>query len=739
MNKNFRFLALTAMAGMAATAAMAAPTGVYPAYAENFNALAKVEDAGVFTSKSGAGLWSLVSPEEGNKAFQFYNTTNARNFYMFWGTEGWDYANSKDAGTNNFYMSMDLTITVGDDVKGVDKKTGEFNQRNTEFCVFTEPDASHPTFTKNSGNGNFTVKATNEDGSYKYDWQGSNDNWLFDLTELINKDEAGNCISKTNPIFAVNGDSSHVFQHTDGASYFLELTIDTVARKVSYLLTNKTDGTTALKGVRDIPAGVYQLPTGIYCNAGRYKSNLTFDNIMVGKAVDKQVPQTPSIAYSTQDAVFGTRRGFQIYCLEGETMYYEFRNGATGENLDGIEGPGTLDFSTIGELNENIVFVTNSGTLAAWTQIGADKSKEILIDVVCEEVVLPTPVCEIVGVKDGYAKSYQVTIDNSSIVTNPNIMFEYTFTDANGESVTVPNNASGTIIELDKKGTLKLTSMLYGFTNSATITVENNIEYECTKVIDFEHMTPEQMEAKGFVQQEDWVGPYSEPDNKNRWVQIGFAMPVNVCSNGVDTVIYHIVSGQEYVDPLTVQRYQLEATSATIDSATACSLFAPLVLPSANLSSPKVTKEAPFQIIKNMGLMINATNAGSDIPFAFRGLTEDQYALVYKISSYGRYQGTNYVAKEAYSSFEEAAADKHGILSHVIKGNGSFNLYRYDTVITRIEIMSAKAGSPISDLRVDLEDPNAPIYNLQGILMDCSKESLPKGIYLQNGKKFLVK
>lgn len=733
MKKNFKFLALTAMAGMAATAAMATPpTGVYPAYAENFNALVKVEDAGVFYSKSGAGLWSLASPEEGNKAFQFYNTTNARNFYMFWGTEGWDYANSKDAGTNNFYMSMDLTITVGNN--------NDVKQRNTEFCVFTEPDASHPTFTKNSGNGNFTVKATNEDGSYKYDWQGSNDNWVFDLTEIVNYDVDGTTIiSATTPMFAVNGDTANTFALTSGQTYFLELTIDSVARKVSYLLTNKTDGTTALEGVRDIPAGVHQLPTGIYCNAGRYNSNLTFDNIMVGKAVDKQVPQTPSIAYSTQgDAVSGTTRGFQIYCLEGETIHYEFRNGATGENLDGIQGPGTINHSTI-KLNENIVYVTNSGTLVAWTEIGADKSKETSFEVVCEEVVLPTPECKIVGVKDGYAKSYQVTIDNSSVVTNPNIMFEYTFTDADGKEVTVPNNASGSIIELDKKGTLKLTSMLYGFTNSATVTIENNIEYECTKVIDFEHMTPEQMEAKGFVQQDDWVGPYSEPDNKNRWVQIGFAMSVNVCSNGVDTAKYHIVSGQEYVDPLTVQRYQLEATSATIDSATACSLFAPLVLPSANLSSPKVTKEAPFQIIKNMGLMINATNAGSDIPFAFRGLTDDQYALVYKINSYGRYQGTNYVAKGAYSSFEEAAADQHGILSHVIKGNGSFNLYRYDTVITRIEIMSAKAGSPISDLRVDLEDPNAPIYNLQGILMDCSKESLPKGIYLQNGKKFLVK
>lgn len=732
MKKNFRFLALTAMAGMAATAAMATPpTGVYPAYAENFNALTKVEEAGVFTSKSGAGLWSLVSPKEGDKAFQFYNTTNARNFYMFWGTEGWEYANSKDAGTNNFYMSMDLTITVGNDVTGVDKNTKEFNQRNTEFCVFTEPDASHSSFTKNKGNGNFIRKATNADGSYNYDWQGSNDNWLFDLTEIVNKDEAGNCISKTNPIFAVNGDTSHVFQHTDGASYLLELTIDTVARKVTYLLTNKTDKTTALEGVRDIPAGVHQLPTGIYCNAGRYNSNLTFDNIMVGKAVDKQVPQTPSIAYSTQgDAVSGTTRGFQIYCLKGETIHYEFRNGAKGENLDGKEvSSGTIDYKNI-ELNENIVYVTNSGTLVAWTEIGADKSKETSFEVVCEEVVLPTPVCKIVGVDDGYAKSYQVTIDNSSIVTNPNITFEYTFTDADGKEVTESNNASGSIIKLDKKGTLKLTSMLFGFTSSATVTVENNIEYECTKVIDFEHMTSKDFETLGFTA----IVPIKSTtqSGENNW-SARYRIYDDIIE-GADTTTYYLPEGiTDKTAGVSVNRYVLPDSTHTIDSIKAVTLFAPLVLPSANLSSPTTGKAMSFQIKEGIGLLNNET-AQNNVPYGFRGMNEGDFALVYKIIDYG----SNSI-HEYYGSLEEAKAAHHGALTDIVPANGTFNLYRIQDAISMIKIMSAKNGNPISDLRVDLEDPNAPIYNLQGILMDCSKESLPKGIYLQNGKKFLVK
>ena len=722
MKKNFKFLAMTAMVGMAATAAMAAPKGVYPAYAQNFNALTKVEDAGVFTSVSGAGLWSLVSPEEGNKAFQFYNTTNARNFYMFWGADCWADANAKDAGTNNFYMSMDLTITAGNNAQA--------NQRNTEFCVFSEPDAASPSFTKNKGNGNFITKVVNSDGSYNYDWQGSNDNWIFDLTEIVNYNE-DNSINTTAPLFAVNGDTANVFSLTNGVTYTVELTIDSAARTVKYLLTSKTDNSVALEGTRTLPEGVCQMPTGIYCNAGRYNSNITFDNILVGKAVDKQVPQAPSIAYSTQgDAVEGKTRGFQIYCLAGETMHYEFRDGATGTDLDGVEVTGgTLAYSGI-LLNENIVYVTSSGTLVAWTEIGSDKSKEVTFEVVCEEVKLPTPVSQIVAVDNGYAKTYQVTIDNSTIVTNPNIMFEYTFIDAAGNSITVPNNASGSKIVLDKKGTLKLTAMLYGFTNSETVTIENNIEYECTKVIDFEHMTSKDFETLGFTA----IDPIKSTatSGENNW-SARYRIYDDIIV-GADTTRYYLPEGiTDNTAGVNVNRYVLPDSTHTIDSIKAVTLFAPLVLPSANLSSPTTGKALSFQIKEGIGLLNNET-AQNNVPYGFRGMNEGDFALVYKINGYGSNSIHGY-----YGSLEEAKAANHGALTDVVPANGTFDLYRIDTAISMIKIMSAKNGNPISDLRVDVEDPNAPIYNLQGVLMDCSKESLPKGIYIQNGKKFLVK
>lgn len=44
----------------------------------------------------------------------------------------------------------------------------------------------------------------------------------------------------------------------------------------------------------------------------------------------------------------------------------------------------------------------------------------------------------------------------------------------------------------------------------------------------------------------------------------------------------------------------------------------------------------------------------------------------------------------------------------------------------------------IEDVEMDAEDRNAPVYNLQGMKMQDA-ENLPKGIYVKNGKKFVVK
>ena len=44
----------------------------------------------------------------------------------------------------------------------------------------------------------------------------------------------------------------------------------------------------------------------------------------------------------------------------------------------------------------------------------------------------------------------------------------------------------------------------------------------------------------------------------------------------------------------------------------------------------------------------------------------------------------------------------------------------------------------IEDVVLDTESSNLPVYNLQGVRMK-DMDNLPSGIYIQGGKKFVVK
>ncbi|MBQ7511575.1 MAG: hypothetical protein IJU11_02400, partial [Prevotella sp.] len=84
--------------------------------------------------------------------------------------------------------------------------------------------------------------------------------------------------------------------------------------------------------------------------------------------------------------------------------------------------------------------------------------------------------------------------------------------------------------------------------------------------------------------------------------------------------------------------------------------------------------------------------------------------------------------------------NSHEPVVTVLKGNEGYKLYRYSSVIPRIRLFSPVGGdSGVQGVKDDsnLGNADAPIYNLSGVRM--SKNSLPKGLYIQNGKKFIVK
>ena len=75
----------------------------------------------------------------------------------------------------------------------------------------------------------------------------------------------------------------------------------------------------------------------------------------------------------------------------------------------------------------------------------------------------------------------------------------------------------------------------------------------------------------------------------------------------------------------------------------------------------------------------------------------------------------------------------------VLRGTETFSLYRIDTAIARVDIFKAVASEGIEELNTGaiVSDHNAPVYNLNGI--QVNPNSLRQGIYIKQGKKFIVR
>ena len=89
-------------------------------------------------------------------------------------------------------------------------------------------------------------------------------------------------------------------------------------------------------------------------------------------------------------------------------------------------------------------------------------------------------------------------------------------------------------------------------------------------------------------------------------------------------------------------------------------------------------------------------------------------------------------------------------------GSHNFTTTAFSTIVVRVPQGSLAAyqtadfwksflnieefdASSIEGIQMDIHNTIAPIYTLQGVRVKDAKENLPIGIYIQDGKKFIVK
>ena len=576
------------------------------------------------------------------------------------------------------------------------------------------------------------VEAYQMDFDFQIQRFGNDDEHYTEIVVLANDQhpESGHVATTDNPyIFSLaqNGVAS-----SDGLCNFKlngadsDINLETKAYKVQ--LRVNADGqvqyriveafnTSEVKamGSYTLNEGVNFGATGLYVVAGRFNAVINLFGIKIQTDVDEPYANKPNIYLS---GINGNSRDVTVnYVIDPaknheEVLYYQY--------------PGTeeesQDYEEDGEGNAVIQGITDSGVLRAWTECDGVKSEvtEFLID--CTPVTLVPAVATVSSVEAGYAKNYTIKVDRTQVPLSPNIFLHVKFT-PEGEGTAIDEDiANGATVTVDSKGTLEVVATANGYEPS-TARVDNDVEYELTKEFDFMAMSEEEVAAL----------PYMIADTKmtdSRWFDNwhwgnyhntdGSIFYFGKDADGNNTGVFWDETAGEW----GTQRYKMnpDLRDEAYDK-----VFAPLKL-WRNTEMGRLSGE------QNPLDLYFAIHLGLWAPY--NDYTGATYENTEEITIDGGYAAQFFVVEE----IRYYGRNSHEPVVTVLKGNEGYKLYRYSSVIPRIRLFSPVGGdSGVQGVKDDsnLGNADAPIYNLSGVRM--SKNSLPKGLYIQNGKKFIVK
>lgn len=695
---------------------MVATAGVKNLYKQDFESVTTPQDAG-WTSPNLAGNMSLFSDDEGT-AFQFdlgnNNNRNAVlnfNYGLADGTTPFDGQDVK-----KYTISFTWNLTKNPQSNGTAKNT----QFSSELAIVTPSVATSDVegwkITKSINNGQYAANdslrlfsITQLKGAYSE----TNEYWTDDAD-----------LSNYAYDFYFNGDTEKRVTLAEDGWYTITITVDTEARTADYEVYDLKEAAVIATGTNTIPEYASVYASGLNVLLGRYYSMAKIDDVKIQQEMEGDYANAPTVALTGVDMA---KRTYTIFFEEGEILNIKKADGSTDTT---VESPYVFETET-------------SGTVEFWTEVGTAKSDVITVEVVAEPIALPTATVDITKVNAGYVKSLLMTVDNSTVPTQPNITLTWEYSNGDKSAGEV---ASGAIYEASEKGTLTVTTHAYGFVESTT-TFENNTEFAVDKTIDFQHMDEATLTAKGFTEidplrADNMSGENNWTARSRMWFGIENGETADDGSAKYDT---HVVYGPTTNDEAeAIRRFVKEPSTLTEEVSK--TLFAPVVTWFSEAGDG--SDVAAIKINYGIGLInqgckgdggtsINYPNA----PISIDGLTDNDYFIVYVISDYGSSsahpiypQGTSVAdAKEMYKA--ENLGD--GTNVQVLRGTETFSLYRIQDAIARIDVFKSTNGTGIVELPYNkvVSDHNAPIYNMNGVQV----KNLKKGIYVKQGKKFVVK
>lgn len=480
-------------------------------------------------------------------------------------------------------------------------------------------------------------------------------------------------------------------------TYKFAVVINTAAKTATYSIADE-EGTVLKTGVHNYTCEENR--AGIFVFGMNGTSTHQLSNIGLSYEAEGPFANEPT---SELISVMKTERDYYVNFSEGETLHwiqlgdaedvisgqtyndgeeYAFAYENADDNSDFNSGDGDC-------LGNKIIYCTVSGNLKMWTTLDSNgaKSDDVVVPVVCEDVVMPTPKATISNVSEGYAKEYTLTADNSETLLKPTVTIHYTVKDASGNKTKEGDVLTGEKININDKGSLEIYSWDQKnpeeyYTKSDVVTVENNAEYEVATSTNYALTKDECSTAKtGFT-----VSEIVDNANKSHWDRAYSTQMYGYDANGnatacTDADASNYVStkkGHGFYDMTCIGTDDAKWNVQVPEDATTA--FAPLAPTADFIANSKYVASAwnifPLEGIVYYNTAINYATLTLDPKYTSDDANKPNFYVVHTRGGYDR-------------------PDKGDCNVYTVCVAGEdYSLFRYDTALCDVKVMIYKGFVP---------------------------------------------
>ena len=623
-----------------------------------------IQDAGNFASTPGKEYLEVQNKKNGGRMLNY-----------FWNEAAWAGVDPATLPNHTYKFTMDLNMS-----NMAARADMEFTLLPVGICTPTDNRVS---------THNYHWYKANEGDDYFFRWRVGEKPATAngDFTIWINEEPtAKNDWNQT---------TEETLTLSSQKTYKFAVAINTEAKTAKYTIADE-EGTVLKTGVHNYTCEENR--AGIFVFGMNGTSTHQLSNIGLSYEAEGPFAQEPSVDLL---AAVGEQRAYYVTFPEGHTLHWIQLGDAEG--LDGTayaddeecsvaygDATDTREMETSGDGGSKIIFCNKSGQLKVWTALEDDennKSNEIVNDVVCEQITMPTPSASIVNVEEGYKKVYKIVADNSETLMRPTVTIHYKKTvDGKVEEGKI---LTGETITLDGKGSLELYSYdgthpvdMPWYAPSEKVTVENNVEYVVAETKDYAWTKEECDAAKaGFS-----VTEIVDAGNKSHWERAYSTQMYGYDANGNATACTDADAANYVTTKKGFGIFDMSAIGT--DNAKwnvqvpedATTAFAPLAPTADFLANSKYVASAwsifPYEGIVYYNTAVTNATVTLDPKYTSDDASKPNFYIVHTRGGYDR-------------------PDKGDCNTTTVCVAGeNFNLFRYDTALCDVKVMTYKGFTP---------------------------------------------